>query len=284
VNVLSDRIGALFFLRGDVASAATRIPFVYSDHMLDADGMLVRATGVAGDAYSKLGLVFQLGCVRLRQTAEFAKTTPFSVVSRPTWPRASGLGNSFEDTPDLLERLAANGLLGAAHCQVETDVFSSETGQLRMAAGQGVFAAVTERSECFVLAQGQEGQGSSVRVHKVDQEAVVAVAAVDGEPISTSRRLLVLHLTDVMNTGTRFDNEKHTILSDWGKLPHLVRRGSAEVQITLDFPNQCVVHALDVGGKRLWQVSAAVTQGKLSFKATTVHQQGTCMAYEIAIE
>jgi len=127
VNVLSDRIGALFFLRGDVVSAATRIPFVYSDHMLDADGMLVRATGVAGDAYSKLGLVFQLGCVRLRQTAEFAKTTPFSVVSRPTWPRASGLGNSFEDTPDLLERLAANGLLGAAHCQAGTDVFNSET-------------------------------------------------------------------------------------------------------------------------------------------------------------
>ena len=284
VNVLADRIGALLFLRGDVAPATTRIPFVYSDHMLNAEDMLVRATGVTGDACTKLGLVFQLGCVKLDDAAEFAKTAPFSVVSRPTWSHASGLDNTFEDTPDLLERLAAKGLVAASHHQAETDVFTSETGQLRMDADKGVFTVVTGRSECFVLAKGQEGNGSCVRVSKVDQDAVVAVASVDGQAIGTSRRLLVLHLTDVMNTGTRFDNAKHTVLSDWGKLPHLVRRGSANLQIALALPTGYVVYALDVGGKRLCQVPAAVTQGKLSFKATTVHKQGTCMAYEIVIE
>ena len=284
VNVLSDRIGSLLFLRRDVAPATTRIPFVYSDHMLAAEGMLNRATGIPGDACTALGLLFQLGCVKLGAAAEFAETTPFSVISRPTWPHVKGLKNAFEDTPDLLERLVLAGRLVAPDYSAESNLFSSETGQLRMDGKNGSLTVVTPLSECFVLVKGQERKGSRVQVAKVDQNAVIAVASVDGQAIGTSRRLLVLHLTDVMNTGTTFDNEAHTVLSDWGKLPHLVRRGSAELQIALSAPEQRVVHAVDVGGTRLWQVPSSVTDGRLSFRATTVHRQGTCMAYEIVSE
>ncbi|MBT4822649.1 MAG: hypothetical protein HON70_43480, partial [Lentisphaerae bacterium] len=124
VNVLSERISALFFLRRDVRPATTRIPFVYSDHMLAAEGMLVRATGVPSDALTKLGLAYQLGCVRLRDAAAFTATSPFSVVSRPTWPHAGRSLNAFEDSAELLEQLVAKGLLPPGRYAPETDVFT----------------------------------------------------------------------------------------------------------------------------------------------------------------
>ena len=64
--------------------------------------------------------------------------------------------------------------------------------------------------------------------------ATVWVSSLDGEPIARSSHLLLTHLTDVQNSGIRYADEALTILLDWGKLPHLMRRGAARIELALD--------------------------------------------------
>ena len=64
--------------------------------------------------------------------------------------------------------------------------------------------------------------------------AAIWASAVDGAPLAQSKRILVTHLTDVQNTGARFSDESMKILLKWGGLPHLMRRGRAEVSLAVD--------------------------------------------------
>ena len=64
--------------------------------------------------------------------------------------------------------------------------------------------------------------------------ATVWASSLDGEPLSTSSRILVTHLTDVQNSGIRYGDAARTILLDWGGLPHLAENGSALIELQLD--------------------------------------------------
>ena len=280
INVLSDRIGVLLFLRRDVEPATTRVPYVYSEHILRARGMLDRSTGCAGDLFSKLGLVVRIGAVNLRDVAELGSSAPFLVAAGPTWPHVTDRTRTFEDSPQLFDSLATRHFLPPS-LGPRQDAVLSETGQLRMEAGRGAFTVITESCECFVLGPAQGRVGDRVTVTNGTGHAVVCVAAMDGRPIPASRRLLVLHLTDVMNTGIRFDDADHTVLEEWGRLPLLVRRSTADIRIKTDREEPCTVHALDVGGARLRVVAARQSRGTVLFRAGTGGDGRPCMAYEV---
>ena len=63
--------------------------------------------------------------------------------------------------------------------------------------------------------------------------ATVWASSLDGEPLPTSSRILVTHLTDVQNSGIRYGDAARTILLDWGGLPHLAENGSAEIELAV---------------------------------------------------
>ena len=86
--------------------------------------------------------------------------------------------------------------------------------------------------------------------------ATVWVSSLDGEPIVRSSHLLLTHLTDVQNSGIRYADEALTILLDWGKLPHLMRRGAARIELALDAKEGSAwrVFRLSPSGKRLGEV------------------------------
>ena len=91
-------------------------------------------------------------------------------------------------------------------------------------------------------------------------------SALDGAPLTQSKRILVTHLTDVQNTGARFSDESMKVLLKWGGLPHLMRRGRAEVSLTVD-DSAFTVYALDADGSRRNEVPFAYREGKLTFAA-----------------
>ncbi|MBR0056382.1 MAG: hypothetical protein IJP66_03560, partial [Kiritimatiellae bacterium] len=89
--------------------------------------------------------------------------------------------------------------------------------------------------------------------------ASVWASSLDGEPLATSRRILVTHLTDVQNTGIEYADPDRTTLLKWGRLPHLMRNGAAEIELTVEggseaTPPSFAVYRLSPGGKRLGKV------------------------------
>ena len=110
--------------------------------------------------------------------------------------------------------------------------------------------------------------------------ATVCIHSLDGEPIATSRRMLLTHLTDVQSDGERFTDESMTVLLKWGSRP-LAQNGSAEISLALDSPSKYEVWELAANGARLRRLEISVAGGCLRFTATVSGPDGARMLYEI---
>jgi hypothetical protein len=96
--------------------------------------------------------------------------------------------------------------------------------------------------------------------------ATVWVSSLDNQPVRSSKRLLLTHLTDIQNTGICYADSKRQVLLDWGKLPHLMRNGQASISIQTDGAT-AEVYALTTSGARRNKIASEVKDGVLRFKA-----------------
>lgn len=245
VNMLSDRIAALMFRRGDVQTARTRTPQVIADACLNSADPLAAANTAPPRELEQLGLVHQVGVLPAGSADDWRGNQPFE-----PGPQS-----------DLTARI------------------TSETGELRLEPGAGRFVAVTPRTECFVLSGAETVRGGVVEVRNQGGFALICASAMDDRPLATSKRVLIIHLTDVQNRGVRFRDPGHTILEAWGGLPHLVRRGSADVR--LRDAAGATVRALRMDGSAAHPVLTRKADSWLEFTAATVQPQGSCLIYEL---
>lgn len=100
-----------------------------------------------------------------------------------------------------------------------------------------------------------------------DDPATVWASALDAQPLERSRRILVTHLTDVQNTGARFEDDDMKVLLAWGRRPHLMRAGRAEVSLAVEEGGRFRAYVLDVDGARRGEIPVAVRGGRLVLAA-----------------
>lgn len=107
-------------------------------------------------------------------------------------------------------------------------------------------------------------------------------SSLDGHPLATSSRILVVHLTDVQGEGARYADASRTILLKWGKAP-FIETGSANVTMQLEPRGEAgfTVFALDMAGNRKAEIPAEYRDGTLRFTVSTSGPQGGRIFYEI---
>jgi hypothetical protein len=165
------------------------------------------------------------------------------------------------------------------------NVFQCETGEITIDAPGDRLTLDTPRTAGGFAPAGETirtRQGVQIAVQ--DTDATVWVSSLDERPIRDSGRLLVTHLTDLQNTEIRYAERARQTLLDWGRLPHLVRAGKAEVRVPLRQPAGYRVWALSTGGRRLAEIPTRSTAGELVFTADVAAQgdRGAVLCYEIA--
>ena len=112
--------------------------------------------------------------------------------------------------------------------------------------------------------------------------ATVWASSVDGKALGESSRILLTHLTDVQNTGAQYADDSFRVLLGWGGLPHLMRRGRAEVRLTTKATK---VYALRGDGERAGEVAARRDGNALVFTLDTAREAGAATyLYEIVAE
>ena len=114
-----------------------------------------------------------------------------------------------------------------------------------------------------MLSEGQSDNTSVLAVKNTMTHALFGLASVDNQPISTSHRLLFLHISNVLNNGMVFGNSEMSKVLKLGGMPHLARNAKAEVTITLSADSaHPTVYAVDLGGKRLARCPARSSMAK----------------------
>ena len=112
----------------------------------------------------------------------------------------------------------------------------------------------------------------------------VSASAMDGAPLASSKKVLILHITDVLNSEMVFTNDKMTDTQAWGKLPYLARRGSAKIELR-NANAGLRVYALASSGRRLREVKSSYADGAYVFTAEVAPGEGAnapTMIYELA--
>lgn len=186
---------------------------------------------------------------------------------------------------DLLGTLRGLGIIAADNpTDPARNRFRANSGELDIDGERGSLVFDTPRIGGGYAEAGQAilAPRAGVAVQGLTHGATVFVAALDDQPIGTSRRLLVTHLTDLQNTGARFAETSRRTLLAWGGLPHLVARGSALLTVRVADAAALKVWALSTGGRRLEELPTTVTADGLSFTVDVKGRDGARLCYEIA--
>ncbi|MCK6487110.1 MAG: hypothetical protein L6R48_02005 [Planctomycetes bacterium] len=250
-----DRAAILLYLRRDLAPAPQRLALVLTKAQLrDPPSRLKLGT------LDWLAWTTRIGCAVVEDAAQ----APAGAIAVP----ARGAGDR-----DAQLALPADG------------VQRSETGEVVIDSKRGVLTIDTPRSAGGYADPGLaiDAARAGVRIDGLTTGATVLVSSLDGAPIRSARRLLITHLTDLQNTGAKYNESSRQSMTDWGKLPHLVRDGAASVQIALTEAGRYQVWALSGGGRRLEKVAAVAGPGGLTIPLRVRGTEGARMAYEVVL-
>lgn len=256
---LSDRITSALFVRGDAAPAREAFSYaIPADPCIDPD-----TPAFPAPRFTTLGLISGIGVHVAGQklppgTRVIPENAEFSAAGKPgeAWKRA-----------------------------IETGVAISSTGELALDSRKETFAVNTPKTESLTLKKGGLSTGNVLSVSGAEDIQTVAAIALDGENLAASRRILVLQLTDISNTGAVLEESAAGSLirksSDLGQLPLLVRRARANVTLKLAGKSAPRITALSPDGAKRGDVTGKFQNGVLSFTADPGAFPGGVMAYEI---
>jgi hypothetical protein len=272
LNQAAERAALCLYLRGDMRPAPHAVAIAMSPDQLRQPPRNVAVS----PSWHALALVTRVGTF----VGEKPKEAPADVVlpfgGEPD-PYAGDTGAKVLDT------LRREGWLKGNRTDLARNVLESETGQLLIDAPRDVMVLNTPRTAGGYAPEGEAIEAGPVAIAIEKTDATVWVSSVDGQPIATSRRLIVTHLTDLQNTDARFGEKARQTLLAWGGLPHLVRAGSATVTIHLAGATRAKVWALETGGRREAEVQAEVRDGALCVPLRVAGPDGARMIYEVEI-
>ena len=156
----------------------------------------------------------------------------------------------------------------------------SDTGELRLDSRKRTLAVISPRTVSATVAGGGLSAGP-LAVAGAAGPQTLSVSSLDGRPVAASRKLLVFHLTDTLNSRMKFRGDGFRRLEHWGGTPLLLRRDPVKVTLKLDGSRPAEVEALKLDGEPYGPVSSRFSGGILEFTADPGLYRGGVMAYLI---
>ena len=156
-------------------------------------------------------------------------------------------------------------------------------GQVVIDRNRGVFGVASPRTSGFSCEGGKAEAGPLAADISLAPAAVWA-SSLDGLPIEESRRILLTHVTDVQDESIAYADRGRCVLLQWGRLPHLMQRGRADVSLRVSAaPGEAFkVYALSANGERRGEVPFRLEDGRLTFAADTARDPSEAtFLYEI---
>ena len=277
LNQAAERASLCLFLRGDIQSAAHSIALTATTNQL------LNNPPHSRDKTPPWNGLAWLTRVGWKVSADRANTRP-NQLELPVF--GDGLDPlSSRATEPITDNLRQLGWLDSQNTtDVSTRYFQSESGEVTINAPENILVLDTDRTAGGFAPAGAAITTKSATIEILDTDATVWVSSIDPNPISTSKRLLVTHLTDLQNTAARYADRSRRVLLDWGRLPHLVAAGRATMTLRLAAAENATVYSLDTDGTRVETIKVATTAAGELVIPLTVDDNGTArMLYEVVV-
>ncbi len=280
LNQAADRAAVMLYLRGDLRPATNQVALVLTPQ--DLKNPPNRVPGITwGPTW--LSWVTRLGSVVVDDPSQ-APEGAIPLFANWNSRAEEGLGAFRPDSKKLVALMREKGIISPDNpTDPSRNIFQSETGEVLIDGTRGVLQFDTLKTAGGYADPGEQivASRAGVRVSDMSIGATVFVTSLDSNPIRSSSRLLVTHLTDLQNTETHYAERARQTLLAWGKMPHLVRAGTAKVQIEGENAGQWKVYSLSTSGQRIGEVPAEVDGNTLTFTCDVKGPDGARMLYEV---
>lgn len=259
---LAVRAGALLYLRGDVRQAGRSIAATPSGS---------RILGKRLGLVTKIGLLFNSD-----RKADLLIAAPGEKID--TRIPLLTARNEKQAVQELVEKK----LIPADSIDFESGVVKSETGELLLDKAKTVFRLVARNSEALLMRGKESVSGRFMNVRNGNVFAAFYAASLDRLPLPESRRIMLLHLTDIKNEGAVFRDSSMSILEAEGGPARLLRRNTAEIELNASGTYR--LFACAPNGKRLFEVPLGRKGSKPAFTADNRSEHGGILLYELIKE
>jgi hypothetical protein len=160
----------------------------------------------------------------------------------------------------------------------------SETREISIDYNKGTLKVSTPRTAgVCAIGKGDLAAGP-LAVSDVTAFCSVSASSMDGAPLASSKRVVIFHLTDILNSGAVFKSAGRTEMTNWGELPYLAAAGEAKIALKNEYRG-LKVWAVAADGSRLRPVPAVYSKGAYRFTARIAAGEGAdapTMVYELA--
>ena len=247
-----ERLAAMLFLRGDVSPSPGKIRL-----RIDADAAFKRNGGweQVPEGLSRLSLVTAVG-LDFSPTAPVARAGELVVdltSPRPAWlsrVESALVAGGIDSLAAGVGPLKDAGIVAAGNRSRPQDrLYQSDTGQMTVDSTANTIVIDTPRTAVLVV-RGGAAEAGALELRDVSGPALFALSALDGQPLVSSRRMLLWVLTDAINTGMSFDDVERTTLRTIGRFPPMVRTVSATVRVAAGGAGTVDVYPLSLAGTR----------------------------------
>lgn len=265
IAVASEYAAVALFQRGDVAPAPHAVAVSEAENVF-----WKHADERVGSPVEQLAWVTRLGTLVGAQG------------DKPAGVLGVDLGSGGDQAATALGMLRSAGWIRPDNAtDLAAGVVQSETGEVTLAKADGTLIVSTPRTAGLVLPAGLTRTAGPLTVATAGAFAAVWASSLDGKPLDASGRILLVHLTDVKNTGDRFRGRDMKVLEGWGTLPYLVRAGTAAITLRRSATGRVMVWRLDGSGRRVAKVPVRRSGADLAFTANTATRPDATFYYEL---
>ena len=161
-------------------------------------------------------------------------------------------------------------------------VGASDNGEISIDHNKGSLAVNTPRTAGVCSTKNADLSAGPLAVTGATTFCAVSASSMDGRTLEKSGRVLVMFLTDVVNTEAEFTGKDRKWLASWGKLPYLVKTGSANISLASEVPGM-TLWAVAPDGTRLGKIPTEYRGGAYRFALTIkCGDPAATMIYELA--
>ncbi|WFB36267.1 hypothetical protein P3T73_00630 [Kiritimatiellota bacterium B12222] len=198
----------------------------------------------------------------------------------------------FSDTPSLLgldKRISSQYIDEEVPEEINAEFMlaeksdsydSNDGGVLSLLQAEGNLSIITPYSKAIVL-QTESADMNFISEFSGGPASVLATSR-DGKTLELSNRILVIHLTDILAEDMKFDSLNRYSFLGKGKLPHLIRTGTATLLLPDDGQGSVQVFAVAIDGTRQGEVPFERKEGNLIVQLDTTPKDAPArMVYEI---
>ena len=161
---------------------------------------------------------------------------------------------------------------------------ASDTHETSIDYNRGSLCVSTPRTAGVCSLKKENLSAGPLAVFGATAFCTVSASSMDGADLERAKRVLVLHLTDILNTGAVFTNDRRTDMTNWGALPYLAAAGEAKIALKNSNPG-LKVWAVAADGTRLREVPSTYEDGAYRFTVRIAAGEGAnapTMVYELA--